>query len=278
VEYAGLIPHLETLANRFSDQDLIVVESRDAQSDVHVLALPLAYIYSKNVLLLASARPDKAGFAAFVEWAATKYQNVYFIGGGGTDLLSHSYGVRPVASDRFQVPEFESSRIDLPRLARQKEFEFGVYRFGPPESAPGLWFDLDVGTNDDLHVLRFHARETSDGRTFRWTQSRSYISVTTIRATNRELTLTMADGGRPAAAQPADVEVFLHNQQLGSVRVAGPFRPYTFAIPAELAERAAGANAPAELRLVTKTWKPSSVLGTGDDRELGVMVDRVIVK
>src|SRR6185503_13177153 len=40
VEYAGLIPRLEALSSKFADNDLIVVESRDA-SDVHVLALPL---------------------------------------------------------------------------------------------------------------------------------------------------------------------------------------------------------------------------------------------
>ncbi len=228
VEYSGLVPRLEQLASRFSTEDLVVVEGRDAGSDVHVLALPLAYIYAKNVLVLQPARPDKANFAAFLEWAHTKYRRVLFIGGGGTDLLSHRYGVRPVAGERFQVPEYESALNGYPRFVRQKEFEFGEYEFLAAAVADeGMWFDLDVGTNDDLHVLRFHAKEQVDGRSFRWTRAVSYLSITTIPASSRRLVLTMSDGGRSPAAPPARLDVFLHNQQIGSVTVAGSFRAYT---------------------------------------------------
>ncbi len=64
VEYAGIIPRLETLASRIGDRDLLIVESRNA-SDTHLLGLPLAYIYAKNVLLLSSPKPDKTTFAGF---------------------------------------------------------------------------------------------------------------------------------------------------------------------------------------------------------------------
>ena len=280
VEYAGLIPRVEQLASRISDTDLVIVEARDAQSDVHVVAAPLAYIYARNVLMLHSARPDKTALAAFVDWARTRYSRVLFIGGGGTDLLSHQYGVRAVASDRFQVPEYESALNAYPRGVRQKEFEFGVYEFVQPSGpAPGReWFDLDVGVNDDLHVLRFNAKEQTEGRTFRWSRGTSYVSVTTMPATSRELTLTLADGGRPPAAPPATVEVYLHNQRLGTISVRGGFTPYALPIPPELAARASDATEPVELRLVSTTWNPSRVLGSTDDRTLGVMVDRVTIK
>ncbi len=47
VEYAGVIPRLEKLATRFTAEDLVVFETRNA-SDLHVLALPLAYIYDRT--------------------------------------------------------------------------------------------------------------------------------------------------------------------------------------------------------------------------------------
>jgi hypothetical protein len=280
VEYAGLIPRLEQLAGHFTSDDLVIVEGRDAQSDVHVVALPLAYIYARHVLELKPARPDKAALAGFLDWARTRYPRIFFVGGGGTDLLSYRYGVRAVGSERFQVPEYESAVNAFPRGVRRKEFEFGIYEFtraGKPAAAP-MWFDLDIGANDDLHVLRFHAREQSEGRSFRWTRARSYVAVTTISDTSREVTLVMADGGRPAAAPPARVDVFLHDTPLGSVVVNGTFERYTFAIPAELAAGSAAVQDPVELRLVTTTWKPLQVLGTPDDRELGVMLDRVTVR
>jgi hypothetical protein len=279
VEYSGLVPRLEQLASRFSDDDLVVVEGRDAGSDVHVIALPLAYIYAKNVLVLQPARPDKASFAAFLEWAHTKYRRVLFIGGGGTDLLSHRYAVRPVASDRFQVPEYDSALNAYPRFIRRKEFEYGEYEFlAAPAADEGMWFDLDVGTQDDLHVLRFHAKEQVDGRSFRWTRAVSYLSITTIPASSRRLILTMSDGGRSPAAPAARVDVFLHNQQVGSVTVAGSFRAYEFPIPPDLAARAAAADDPAELKLLTATWNPARVTGSPDERDLGVMLDRVTIR
>ena len=280
IEYAGLIPRLEQLASQIGERDLVVAESRNAGSDVHVMALPLAYIYARQVLVLDSPRPDKPVFAGFLEWAQSKYDRVLFIGGGGTDLLSHRYDVRPLASERFQVPEYESAYNSYPRGVRRKEFEFGVYEFlaTPPRDTTGLWFDLDVGVRDDLHVLRFHAKEQTEGRSYRWTQARSMISVTVINDTARNVTLELADGGRPPAASPARVDVFLHGQQLGSIVVAGGFRPYTLPIPPDLAARAAAIEDPVELRLISTTWQPSSILGSPDERQLGVMVDRVTIK
>ena len=278
VEYAGLIPHLEQLAGTIGDDDLVIAEGRDAQTDVHVLALPLAYIYARNILVLHSPRPDKALFAQWLAWARTRYRRVLFMGGGSTDLLSHRYGVRALASDRFQVPEYDAPMNAYPRAVRQKEFEYGLYEFTQPQPVEGLWFDLDIGRADDLHVLRFHAKEQTDGHTFRWSRATSYLSVTIVRPTSREVTLWMNDGGRPKGARPAEVSVFLHGEPLGTATVRGGFLPYTFEIPAPLAARAAAAGDPVELRLVTPTWKPRAVLGTPDDRDLGVMVDRVAVK
>ncbi len=277
VEYAGLIPRLETLSGVVGDDDLAIVESRDAGSDVHVLAVPLAYIYARQVLVLNTARPDKAQFAAFLEWARARYRRVLFIGGGGTDLLSHRYGVRALASERFQIPEYASLLNAYPTFVRQKEFEYGVYEFTEPEPVAAR-FDLDVGVRDDLHVLRFHAKEEAEGRTFRWTRARSYVSVTTIHDDSREVTLWMSSGGRPASIAPADVTVSLHGQILGTVRVENGFQPYSIAIPPSLAQRAAAFGDPVELALTTPIWNPRQVLGTGDDRDLGVMVDRVAVR
>ena len=279
VEYAGLIPKLEQLATTIGDDDLVLAESRDSNSDIHVLALPLAYVYGRQVLVLSPARPDKATLAAFLEWAHTRYRRVLFIGGGGTDLLSHRYGVRSLASERFQVPEYDSPLNAFPRFVRQKEFEYGLYEFTDPEPVDDrAGFDLDIGQRDDLHVVRFHAKEISEGHTFRWTGATSYISITHLTPTSHEVILWMSNGGRPPAAGPAQVTVLLHGQTLGSTLVASGFQPYSFAIPAALASQAAATGDPVELRLVTPTWNPHTVLGSPDDRNVGVMVDRVAVR
>jgi len=278
VEYAGVIPRLEQLARTIGDRDLVIVESRDA-SDTHTLALPLADIYARNVLVLASRRPDKSSFGAFLDWARRRYMRVLFIGGGGTDLLSRQWGVTAISSERFQVPEYEAPRNIYPRFPRAKEFDYSIYEFTDPvpEDARAP-FDLDVGVRDDLHVLRFHAKEITEGHTFRWSRDVSYVSITDVRTSSREVVLWMSDGGRPAAAPPADVTVELDNERLGTVRVTTGFKPYTVEIPSSLAARLAASGEAVSLKLTTNVWIPEKLLGTPDDRDLGVMLDRVAVR
>ena len=278
VEYGGIIPKLEEIAGRVSDRDLLIVETR-LQSDTHVLAMPLAYIYARNVLVFSSPKPDKAAFAAFLEWARTKYDRVLFMGGGGTDLVSPAWGARPIASERFTIPEYDAPADAYPRFAREKEFDYSLYELTPPApDAATRPFDLDVGTNDDLYVVRFHSKERTEGRSIRWSRDRSYVTVTGIVPGSREIVLTMNDGGRPPAAPRADVTITLDGETLGTVAVNTGFKDYTVAIPPALAARVSAQPRAVELTLTTTEWVPEKVLGTSDPRGLGVMLDRVTIR
>jgi hypothetical protein len=271
VEYAGIIPRLEALASRISSDELLVVESRNA-SDLHVLALPLAYIYAKPVLVLNSPKPDKLAFARFVAWARQRYRQVYFLGSGGTDLLSSTVGVESVLSERFQVPEYESRRNAYPTRARGKEFDYGLYRFVTPVAAAGP-FVLDIGDKDDLYVVRFHAKERDPRGTFRWTQRQSYLSIPALTPDRHEIVLWMQNGGRSPKAAPARIEVFLGDHAIGSAVIGSRLEPYSFSIR----DRDMRADT-TTVRLVTDTWNPRETTGAADDRDLGVMIDRVEVR
>jgi hypothetical protein len=276
VEYRGVIPKLEALASRFGDRDLVIVESRNA-SDAHVLALPLAYIYARNVLVLNSPKPNKALFTSFLGWARSRYAHVYFLGGGGTDLLSRHIGVEDVGGDRFQVPEYESLRNAYPTHVRRKEFDYGLYVFRDVDSRR-QGFSLDVGVKDDLNVVRFHAKERSGDKTFRWTRNLSYIAIPGLPATVTQVSLVMENGGRPGGLPPATVSVFFDDRALGTARVGPAKATYTFAIPADVAAAAGASDDAALLKLVCSTWNPRASLGVDDGRDLGVMVDRVEVR
>ncbi len=276
IEYEGMIPQLEQLAGRVGDRDLLVVESRDAGSDVHVLALPLAYIYSRNVLVLSTPVPDKTMFSRFLDSTRGRYDRVLFLGGGGTDLLSSRWSVTPVAGERFRVPEYESARNAYPRAVMFKDFEYTLYAFGPPAAAT-TDVSLDLGVNDDLNVIRFHAKEETEGRTFRWSGRQSAIILSRLPAGARTLSLWISDGGRPAAAPAADVSVDLGGRPLGLVHVAGGFKEYDVDIPPDIAAAAANGE-PVRIGLRTPTWNPLTILGRDDNRNLGVMIDRVTVR
>ena len=75
------------------------------------------------------------------------------------------------------------------------------------------------------------------------------------------------------------VRISPNDEPLGSITVPDDrFRPYTVAIPPELAQAIAAGEGAAELRLETVPWVPLHVLGIPDQRELGVMLDRVEVQ
>jgi hypothetical protein len=279
VEYAGLIPHLEQLAATVGDDDLMLVEARGA-SDAHVLALPLAYIYARNVLVLADTDPDKRLFRAFLGWARGRYHRIFFAGGGGggTELLSREMSVVPIRGERFQVPEYDSPVNAYPQGVRFKEFDLSIYEFLPqPAVAEG--FDLDVGAADDIYVRHFYAKEQGPGgSTFRWTRDVSFVSIVGTRPEQQRLTLWMSAGGRPPTAAPPTVQIFLDDRALGTLTVGRAPAQYDLAIPADLAATITRTEEAAQLRLVTSTWNPAQIMHAKDDRDLGVMLDRVRVR
>jgi hypothetical protein len=90
--------------------------------------------------------------------------------------------------------------------------------------------------------------------------------------------LVMHDGGRPKSAPPARVEVFFGGVSIGAVDVLPGFRTYTLPLPAAAVEDAARADDPAQIRLVSSVWNPRQLLNLPDDRDLGVMLDRIEVR
>ena len=278
VEYAGVIPRLEALAGRFDDTDLVIVESRQV-SDLHVLAAPLAYIYARQVLLLTTEEPDPSTFRDFLVWAGGRYRRVLFVGGSGSRMLSRSTAAVPLTLERFQVPEYERSYPTTPRIVRQKDFSFGIYELSP-RLTTSTSFELDIGSNDDLYVERFYDKETMSGRdtTFRWSQAGSFILVPALSAEARVLTLWLNAGDRPEHVATADVEVRLNEVFLGAATPTDLFQPFRFEIPPSLASEIGANEAAAVLRLDGMTWSPRVALGEDDSRDLGVMVDRIMIE
>jgi len=277
VEFAGLIPKLEELANRFTATDLVLVESRGA-SDMHVLATPLDYIYARNTLVFNATNPDKRIFSSFLDWARLHYDRIFFIGSGGTDLLSRRVAVRPTSDDRFQIPEFETALNQYPTEIRSKEFDYSIYEFVEEMTPPGA-FDLDVGTNDDLYLRRLHAKQRDRNNvSYRWTRDRSYVSILGTTADARALTLRMSNGGRPPEEALVTVRLTLNEYDLGEFSVGNGFEDYTFTMPETLAETIALEDEASVLQIESSVWVPSQILGVSDDRDLGVMLDRVEVR
>lgn len=276
VEYRGVVADLNSLATKISDRDLVVVESRNS-SDAHVLATPLAYMHGKNVLLLYTPRPDPEQFKQFLVWASGRYDRVLFLADGGSDMALPFMTATPLEFDRFQIPEYESASDTWPRVVREKKFSLTLYALTYTTTPPTVR-DIEVGGPDNLWVYRIHAREESEGVRFRWTRDISYVNVQGLSAGSGAVSLSMDDGGRPAAAGAAQVQVSLNDHVLGTVTVSGSFRPYVLPIPSWVAAEAASRPQASVFKLVSTVWRPSTDPGNSDTRDLGVMLRRVRVE
>lgn len=278
IEFKGLVEHVDQLAQRLTERDLLIVESRNA-SDAHVLAIPLDYLYGRHVLQLETEIPDKTMFETFLVDAVKRYERVLYLGSGGTDLLSPGIRATPITYVQREAPSYVVTPWNAYRAGiRPYKVNYSLYRLEPGATPAAASFSLDVGFEDDLQVVRFGDKEMTEGRTFRWTTWRSHVAVRGLTGKERELSLVMHDGGRPAAAPPAAIEVFLGDVALGRIAVGSGFREYTLPVPPQ-ALAAAMAAPGLQLRIESTTWKPSQFLpNSPDGRDLGVMIDRVEIR
>jgi hypothetical protein len=274
VEYAGVVPRLERLAAQIGEDDLVIMESRGS-SDLHVLGLPLAYIYARHVLVLTSDRPPAAAFAELVAWASRRYRRVLYLGSGGKELLSRTVDAEFVAADDFTLPEYDRSWDHLPRDVRQKGFIFGLWRFTiEPRVVDRV--RVEVGGADDFAVGGFWAKETNGRFRFRWSTDRAELRLRLPAAEPSELMMWMGHGGRPPGVPGAQVSVYVEDQLAGTATVSAPEpQPFRFSIPAGAAGRAAHRDGFMIVRLETPAWSPRKSLGSLDERELGVVLTAV---
>ena len=275
VEHAGMIPAVESLARRIGPDDLLVVSSRNA-SDAQTFALPLAYIYDRNVLTLRYTEPDPATFAAFLDWAGQRYDRVLFMGGGGTNLLTRRMTPKMISTERFSVPFYDRALRAYPQGVDSWEFDFGIYELLPDPLPPGP-VEIDVGSGFDLYVGDMHGKGTSsEGRSFRWTRGQSTVWLVGTAADASELVLTLS--GRLEQAGIAPVQIVLNDRLLATLSPPDGYDRYTVPIPPDLAREMAEREEASELRIETQPWVPSRLLGLPDDRSLGIRIDRVAVR
>ena len=172
VEYAGIIPRLEQLAGSIGDDDLLIVESRDAA--------PTCTSWRCR-----SPTSTRATCSCSTRRCRTRRRSRRSSSGRAraTDACSSSAAAAPTCCRRRwsaravaerSVPGAgvrSAGRTRIRAASRRRSSTTASTSSRPPAPAtPEARFDLDVGMRDDLNVVRFHAKEVTEGRTFRWTQ------------------------------------------------------------------------------------------------------------
>ena len=112
----------------------------------------------------ARALPDKSAFASFLDWARTPLRAACCSWAAAAPTCCRRAGTcgrSPASGSRCRSTKSRPDSLPARRRGRRSSTTASTSSCRRDAGAPGGRFDLDVGTQDDLHVLRFHAKEAS---------------------------------------------------------------------------------------------------------------------
>jgi hypothetical protein len=272
VDWHDSVRFVADVARRFGPQDVVVFEQK---ASIHLLSLPLWAVHGVHVLELARFNPDPERVNHLIRAWRARWRNIYFVYTYRTDLCG--VFLQRVEDADFGTHEWERAYGRPPAGPEPRAFRFTVARAVLPEElqVPAL-DDVDIGGSDDFLVSGFYEKEGG----YRWTGRCGSVYLPAAAGGGVVAVTASLGPRRPATLPPPAVVVSLSGVRLGQF-VPGPaWTTAEFPLPA------APPAGPPVLRLdVTDgrrgralTWRPANVLpGSDDTRDLGVMVDRIVV-
>jgi len=272
--YQGAVWQISRLAEQLGDRAAVILESALIGDP---LALPLTYLYDKDSFVLQGQSPNNAQFFDLVERWRDRGREVFYVAHDGlTRVRSDDYVFSPVGEASLDIPLPETSFDHLPQGMVRHSYDLEVYEIEPAwkREGPIYPFALDVGRFDYGYLISgFHARESSGGGWYRWTEKTAEILLPWVPE-GRSLLLSLAVGSpRPDGVEPARVILYLNERLLDTFDLGNEFKTHTIIVPPDLITDHQ-AKTTALLRLETNPWIPAEA-GLGDARELGIVLDRV---
>lgn len=136
-------------------------------------------------------------------------------------------------------------------------------------------FEIDLGEQgDEAYLDNFWEIETADDLSYRWSSDRSSIFLPAIGGYAPALLRLRLNGSRPAGLPLPTVSLRINGQELTSFIATDGFETYQFAIERETM----GISGNLKIEIESEFFVPAEVMGGGDLRKLGVLVDSASVK
>ena len=268
-DWDGAVNFVQDVARRFGPEDVLVFEQ---PKSIHLLSLPLWAVHGLTVLEMARFKPDPGRLQHLVQAWQPRYRNIYFVhtSASGSDLCG--VFLERVQTFSFGTWEWERAYAGKPRGREFHALNFTVSRVVPPDqiNVPPLPL-VDVGGTDDVQVSGFYDKEGGGDLTYRWTGPCASVYLPGVRP-GAALSLRTSTGRRPAT-RPAVVTASLDGAPLGQFTSGPEWSESVLRLPDPLPP------GPRVLRLDVPAWRPVHTDPTSaDERDLGVMVDRLEIR
>ena len=276
VEYQGLSDQISDLAQQIEPGAILLFDDHGPVGAGSTIGTPLQYLYGFTVFDL---QEDQLSLPALTQ-AVVKWQRedrpVYWVE-GPEPVLGPPEALLPepafgywLISERL---EQSYDKFPVDRVPYRIPLEF--YRLLPlaSSSACTLPLMIDIGTLDTAYLEGgFYGKDMLGSRSVRWTDGDALLALPCSLVDPQgsvTVSVTLASL-RGSDEGPTEVSVLADGVTLWHAGIGHDFETIRFTVPAT-------ALADMALRIKSDTWVPSEAGVGADDRNLGVLLDEVII-
>ncbi|HEY9204694.1 MAG TPA: glycosyltransferase family 39 protein [Candidatus Methanoperedens sp.] len=264
VEYRGTIDQIDSLSKDFPENSIVIFPDATGLS----IATPMQYLYRVDSLVLQGSLNETTVINDISSWNADGKQ-VYLFSSGENIGIFETLNFIPVAQGVIDTPILEHSYDHQPAKIIPDDIPYWISKVENKTNGKSF---LDIGYNDLGLIEGFYRAEQYQDINYRWTSKSSTILLPASK--NNSISIRMRAARPPALSPRADLALYIDGRLLGNLSVGNEFAVYRIVIPAEFGRNKINMRFNIE---ALNTWKPSDVLGSGDSRELGVLVDWIKV-
>jgi hypothetical protein len=208
VEYDGALAQIETIADRFGPNDVLLFHS-GSRDEPDLVATPLKFAFGLNAFTIKSSIPQQyaAQLARYVKRWQEQGRAVYLIFGPSGGMGLPGFQFAPAGRMALQhLSEFEQLQDQKPHNVQDFNLDFAIYRLDAGDSASSST-PATIALNDYAAQLRgFYRAEQIAGVDLAWTTGDTLLRLPwPADGRPRTLVIRLAGGQRPASIGPGRV-------------------------------------------------------------------------
>jgi hypothetical protein len=273
-ELTHSLTQLETLAGMTNHADIILIERGESQD---FISGPLNCIFHKTIYPLGSQKPDPDLFDKVVGTWLGQGKRIQLISSEETTALpTRQIGFVPISGLEFQTRLAESSYERLPRIMEIFRLHLQIYDVQKRNAAAiPTSLAVNFGYNFGFRTFGFHRTEmTSSEETYRWTAESASIELPEIDDSSDVTLIVRLGQDLPEGVELGPAKILFNGKLIADADFRGKLHTVKYAIPRSLLNLQ-GAN---KVEFVTPTFSPASHGLSDDKRELGLMLDSLLLQ
>lgn len=257
------------------------------------ISTPLYYIYNKKVIFLSRFNPfptlgyhelpSPEKISLGVDYLINHGYNVYAAFSPQDSYtekvlfdLSTKYEINFINTHEYSYKHLEITRDHANLTEKDIPIELVIYKISINKSDVfnNTNFSIDIGSHSDISYVEdgFYHKETWGGFDNRWTSGNASLRIPTSLKNNLSISI-FAGGFRPIGIPSANVSIYFNEHFIGNFTTIGENEMHNMTILMNYIT-----SPYSILRIISSTWNPYEYLGSPDNRDLGINVDRISIK